>query len=73
MKQPSTSFQEVIPAGEAEKFENYAQKLKLIQRAKSQKYGKGRLLHRKGLLALKAGGTTVLMVSHDLEQVREVK
>lgn len=54
MKQPSTSFQEVIPAGEAEKFENYAQKLKLIQRAKSQKYGKGRLLHRKGLLALKA-------------------
>jgi hypothetical protein len=54
MKAPSTSFNEIIPAGEEEKYANYAQKLKLIQRAKSQQYGKGRLLHRKGLLALKA-------------------
>jgi hypothetical protein len=54
MKEPSTSFKEVIPAGEEEKFNGYAQKLRLIQRAKSQQYGKGRLLHRKGLLALKA-------------------
>lgn len=54
MKQPSKTFKEVIPPGEEEKFNGYAQKLKAIQRAKSKKYGSGRLLHRKGLLALHA-------------------
>jgi catalase len=54
MKQPSKSFSEIIAAGEEEKFATYTNKLKAIQKAKSKKYGKGRLLHRKGLLALKA-------------------
>lgn len=54
VKPPSTNFHEVIPPGEAERFAAYAQKLRAIQRAKSKKYGKGRLLHRKGLLALQA-------------------
>lgn len=50
---PSTNFNEVIEPGEDEKFAIYAQKLRALQKAKSKKYGKGRLLHRKGLLALK--------------------
>ncbi len=53
-KPPSTNFNEVIPAGEDGRFAAYAQKLRAIQKAKSKKYGKGRLLHRKGLLALRA-------------------
>lgn len=53
-KLPSTNYNEIIPPGEDEKFAAYAQKLRAIQKAKSKKYGKGRLLHRKGLLALKA-------------------
>lgn len=53
-KQPSTTFKEVIPPGEEEKFNAYAQKLRAIQKSKSKKYGKGRLLHRKGTLAMKA-------------------
>ena len=53
-KPPSTNFSEVVPPGEDEKFASYAQKLRAIQKTKSKKYGKGRLLHRKGLLALKA-------------------
>lgn len=54
MKQPSKNFSEIISQGEDEKFAAYTTKLKAIQKAKSKKYGKGRLLHRKGLLALKA-------------------
>lgn len=54
MKQPSKSFTEVIPQGEEEKFASYMGKLKALQKANSKKYGNGRLLHRKGLLALKA-------------------
>jgi len=53
-KPPSTNFSEVVPPGEEEKFASYAQKLRAIQKTKSKKYGKGRLLHRKGLLALRA-------------------
>lgn len=54
IKKPSTNYNEVVPPGEDEKFAAYAQKLRAIQKAKSTKYGKGRLLHRKGLLALRA-------------------
>lgn len=54
MKQPSKSYKEVIPPGEEEKFNGYAKKLTAIQKTKSKKYGNGRLLHRKGLLALNA-------------------
>lgn len=54
MKQPSKTFKEVIPPGEEEKFNQYAQKLRAIHKIKSGQYGTGRLLHRKGLLALRA-------------------
>jgi catalase len=53
MKEPSKSFKEVIPSGEEEKFAQYAKQLKAIHKAKSRKHGKGRLLHRKGLLAIR--------------------
>lgn len=53
-KLPSTNYNEIISPGEDEKFAAYAQRLRAIQKAKSKKYGKGRLLHRKGLLALRA-------------------
>lgn len=54
MKQPSKSFKEVIPPGEEEKFAAYAEKMRAMQKVRSKKYGNGRLLHRKGLMALKA-------------------
>ncbi len=54
MKPPSKNFTEVISPGEDDKFASYTKKLRAIQKAKSKKYGNGRLLHRKGLLALKA-------------------
>lgn len=54
MKQPSKSFNEIIPPGEDEKFASYANKLRALQKVKSKKYGNGRLLHRKQTLALKA-------------------
>jgi len=53
-KPPSKNFKEIIPAGEDEKFASYAQKLRSRQIANNKKYGKGRMLHRKGTLALKA-------------------
>ena len=46
MKQPSKSFNEIIPPGEDEKFASYASKLRALQKVKSKKYGNGRLLHR---------------------------
>lgn len=50
---PSKNFSEVIAPGEEEKFATYARKLRLIQKVQAKKYGKGRLLHRKGVLALR--------------------
>jgi hypothetical protein len=52
--QPSTEWKEQIAPDEAERFERYARDFASMQERKSQKYGKGRALHRKQLQALKA-------------------
>lgn len=54
MSTPATDWKEIIDAGEEEKFKNYTMKLVLIQKVKNKEYGKGRLLHRKQVMALKA-------------------
>lgn len=53
MAKPSTEWKEKIAADEAERFAGYAKDFAEIQRIKSEKYGKGRALHRKQQLALK--------------------
>ena len=54
MKRPSKEFKEIIPEGEAQLFESYIATLTALQKAKSKKFGKGRLLHRKGIMGLNA-------------------
>ncbi len=54
MKQPSTDWREDIAADEAERFQAYADRFIEIQKQNSAKFGNGRGLHRKQLLALKA-------------------
>ncbi len=54
MKSPSTEWREQVPPGEAEKFQEYAGKLQALQTKSSARFGNGRLLHRKQLLALRA-------------------
>lgn len=51
---PSTKWKEQIAADEAERFERYARDFAEMQKRKSEKFGNGRALHRKQLLALKA-------------------
>jgi len=54
MKQPSKNWQETIAPQEEEIFNKYAEPFKQLQRKKSNLFGKGRGLHRKQLLGLKA-------------------
>ncbi|MCB1141162.1 MAG: catalase [Leptospiraceae bacterium] len=54
MAVPSTEWEEIYAPDEEERFSEYAEKFILIQKEKSKKYGKGRALHRKQILALKA-------------------
>lgn len=49
---PSKDWEEVIPADEAERFERHSQTMATVQKKVSEKFGKGRGLHRKPVLAL---------------------
>jgi hypothetical protein len=51
MKQPSTDWRERIAPDEAQHFARVAKVIGGLQRAKSAKFGRGRALHRKPLLA----------------------
>ena len=48
---PSTGWKEVVAPDEAQRFAGYARQFAELQARKSQKYGKGRGLHRKQLTA----------------------
>jgi len=48
---PSTDWKEVVAPDEAQRFASYARQFAELQVRKSQKYGKGRGLHRKQLTA----------------------
>ena len=52
MASPSTQWKEIIAADEAGRHAGYARDFKEIQALKSAKFGTGRTLHRKQLLAL---------------------
>lgn len=54
MKQPSKNWQEKIAPNEDEIFQKYAEPFKQLQRKKSNLFGKGRGLHRKQILGIKA-------------------
>ncbi len=59
---PSTQWREIIGKNEDQVFEGYAKAFGVLQNLFSKKYGKGRTLHRKGIVALKGqlevfGGT----------------
>lgn len=51
--QPSTDWKEQIASDEAERFADYGRQFAEVQARKSQKYGNGRVLHRKQLVAAK--------------------
>lgn len=51
---PSTNWREIIAADEQTRFANYAELFAAMQRAKSERYGKGRALHRKQIVGLPA-------------------
>lgn len=50
---PSTQWQEIVPADEAQRFARYGKQFAALQARKSKKYGTGRALHRKQLTAAK--------------------
>ena len=54
MKVASTDWKEIIPATEAATFERQAAEIRDAHAAKNMKYGKGRFLHRKPVLAAEA-------------------
>ncbi len=54
MKQPSIEWKEVIEPGEKERFEGFAAQIVAMQQRKAAKYGNGRALHRKAIVALDA-------------------
>ena len=54
MAAPSTQWRESIAADEAARFAGYAERFVEMQKRKSAKFGNGRALHRKQLLALHA-------------------
>ena len=54
MTLPSTEWRETVAADEASRFAGYAERFVEMQQRKSAKYGNGRALHRKQLLALRA-------------------
>ncbi len=49
---PSTEWRERIEDGEDERFAAYAERLAAAQKARSQRHGNGRALHRKQVMAL---------------------
>ena len=51
---PSTEWRETVASDEASRFAGYAEQFVEMQKRKSAKYGNGRALHRKQLLALRA-------------------
>lgn len=51
---PSTQWKEEIPAGEDERMASMARQFTQMQQAKNERYGKGRALHRKQQLGLRA-------------------
>jgi catalase len=51
---PSTAWREVIGADEALRHAEHARRFVELQQAASQKFGDGRALHRRGILALRA-------------------
>src|SRR4051794_12336945 len=51
---PSTEWKEQVAPDEAERYQRYAKDFAAMQERKSQRFGNGRALHRKQLLALKA-------------------
>lgn len=53
MREPSTKWSEEVAPDEEQRFEGYARQFADIQRVKSARWGKGRVLHRKQLLALR--------------------
>ena len=67
---PSTQWQEHVGADEAQRFAAYGPKFVAIQARKSQKYGTGRALHRKQLVAAKGTlevlGTIPAFAQHGL-------
>jgi hypothetical protein len=50
---PSTGWQEQVAPDEAERFADYGRQFTQLQERKSKKYGNGRALHRKQLVAAK--------------------
>jgi hypothetical protein len=50
--QPSTEWREKMTDGEAERYAGYAREFAAMQRKHSLKYGNGRALHRKQILAM---------------------
>lgn len=54
MKQPSRDWKEIIRPDEEERYRRYTEIFRNIQKEKSAKYGNGRALHRKQLLAARA-------------------
>lgn len=54
MAAPSTDWRETVAPDEAARFAGYAERFVEMQQRKSARYGKGRALHRKQLLALRA-------------------
>jgi len=54
MPVPTTEWRETVGADEASRFAGYAERFVEMQKRKSEKYGNGRALHRKQLLALRA-------------------
>src|SRR5438067_10998639 len=64
MKPPSTEWRERIAPDEDERFRHYGEQFVQFQRQRNQRYGVGRALHRKQLLAL----TATLEVPPDLPE-----
>jgi len=54
MAAPSTEWRETVAPDEVSRYADYAEKFAQMQRRKSAKFGTGRALHRKQLLALRA-------------------
>lgn len=54
MREPSTTWREVVGDDEEQRFSQYAAQFAELQRRKSAKYGKGRVLHRKQVMPLLA-------------------
>jgi hypothetical protein len=57
--QPARSWREVIAPDEEQRFARYADTFAAIQKRKSEKFGTGRALHRKQLLAARAEFTVL--------------